>query len=537
MTEPLREQLDAMLGEAARAKQAYDALRDQAADHRGLVDAAPIGIYLVDAQMRIRHVNSMAHPAFGAFAPDLVGRDLHAMLAALWGEEPAGMAIDVFRKTLETGEPFVVDEFTGKRLDTGATEYYDWRVERVRLPDGEYGVACYFRDISPKVEARLAIEENRDALKLADTRKDEFLATLAHELRNPLAPLSNCLHILRLRDSDDADGKRLRAIMERQLAILVRMTDDLLEVSRITRGKIELRRVPCDLRDIIQAALETSRPLIARAHHRLDVRMDPLETLPVVADGVRLSQVFSNLLNNAAKYTPPGGRIEVEVAREDRHVRVSVRDTGIGLPPEMLERVFELFAQEEHGHRLSQGGLGIGLTLVRSLVAMHDGSVAAMSEGLGRGTEFIVQLPLMAAGETPHMEPVLATFDGEPLDIIVTDDNQENADSLAQMLRLARHHVRVTYDGDACLAAVEEKMPDLVLLDLGMPGLDGFDTCRRIRERYSRDVRVLAVTGWGQARDVAEAAKAGFDGHIVKPVDPAKLAEGMAGLGRKKRTA
>ncbi len=198
-----------------------------------------------------------------------------------------------------------------------------------------------------------------------------------------------------------------------------------------------------------------------------------------------------------------------------------------------LERVFELFFQETRGRRLSQGGLGIGLTLVRSLVSMHGGTVAALSEGEDRGSEFIVLLPLLS-GETPHMAPVLATFDGEPLDIVVADDNPENADSLAQMLRMAGHRVRVAYGGEACLALLEDEQPDLVLLDLGMPGLDGFDTCRAIRERHGRELRVLAVTGFGQMRDVAESAKAGFDGHIVKPVDPAKLAEGMAGLARRK---
>ena len=507
------------------------ALRHQAALVNSLIDAAPVGIYLLDARMRIRHVNPFAYPAFGAFAPDLVGRDLHELLSALWGPDAADMAIGVFRHTLETGEPFVSDEFVGTRRDTGATEYFDWRVERVVLPDGGHGVVCYFRDMSAKVEARMAIEETRDALKLDDARKDQFLATLAHELRNPLAPLSNCLHILRMRDTDDAEGKRLRGIMERQLAVLVRMTDDLLEVSRITRGKIELRRTPADLRTIINAALETSRPLIAQARHVVELRMDPMQPLPLLADTVRLSQVFSNLLNNAAKYTPAGGRIRVEVSREDRHVRISVRDSGIGLAPDMLERVFDLFTQEAHGRQLAQGGLGIGLTLVRSLVEMHEGTVAAMSEGVGRGSEFIVQLPLADASCTDGIEPVLSTFDGVPFDIVVTDDSRENADSLAQMLRLAGHVLRVTYDGESCLAALDEQLPDLVLLDLGMPGLDGYETCRRIRERHGHDVRVLAVSGWGQAQDVARAAIAGFDGHLVKPVDPALLAAGMEGLG------
>jgi len=508
-------------------------VREDAALAGSLVDAAPIGIYVLDSGLRVLHANDAARRVFGRFAAGLVGRELGPVLAGLWGADAAAMSIDAFRTTLETGEPFASEEFSARRLDTGRTDYYEWSVVRIALPGGEYGAACYFRDITSKVEARKSIEESCDALQLADARKDEFLATLAHELRNPLAPLSNCLHILRLRDTDDAEGKRMRGIMERQLATLVRMTDDLLEVSRITRGKIELRRAPCDLRDIVRAALETSRPLIARAHHDLDVHVDALEPLPVFADGVRLSQVFSNLLNNAAKYTPARGRITVELAREEGNARVSIRDNGIGLAADRLERVFELFFQETRGRRLSQGGLGIGLTLVRSLVSMHGGTVAALSEGEDRGSEFIVLLPLLS-GETPHMAPVLATFDGEPLDIVVADDNPENADSLAQMLRMAGHRVRVAYGGEACLALLEDEQPDLVLLDLGMPGLDGFDTCRAIRERHGRELRVLAVTGFGQMRDVAESAKAGFDGHIVKPVDPAKLAEGMAGLARRK---
>ena len=520
-------QLDALVAAAAREK-----LQQHAALVCNLIDAAPMGIYLMDSQMRILHVNPVAFPAFGAFAPGLVGRDLHELLTALWGLAAAEMAMQVFRRTLRTGEPFVAEEFTGVRMDTGATEHYEWRVERIVLPDGGPGVVCFFRDISAMVEARTALEQSRDALRLADARKDEFLATLAHELRNPLAPLSNCLHILRMRDTGDDEGKRLREVMERQLATLVRMTDDLLEVSRITRGKIELRRTPTDLRDIAYAAVETSRPLINQGRHQLELRMDPLEPLPVLADAVRLQQVLANLLNNAAKYTPPGGDITVEVVREDGHARISVRDTGIGLAPEMRERVFDLFTQDAHGRLLAQGGLGIGLTLVRSLVEMHGGSVAAMSEGIGHGSEFIVQLPLRTAAEAAAGEPEPVTFDGGPLDIVVTDDNHENADSLAQMLRLAGHRVRVTYDGESCLALLDRQRPDLVLLDLDMPGLDGYATCRRIRERHGRGLRLLAVTGWGRLQDVAEAAKAGFDGHLWKPVDRARLAGGMEGLGR-----
>ena len=502
-----------------------------------LIESAPVGLYVLDAAMRIRHANTTAHPAFGAFAPDLVGRELRPMLAALWGEAAADMSMDVFRRTLETGEPFLVDEFSGVRMDTGATEFYDWRVKRVVLPEGGYGIACYFRDISAKVSARKAIEESHDALKAADARKDEFIATLAHELRNPLAPLSNCLHVMRIRDADDAEGRRLRAVMERQLATLVRMTDDLLEVSRITRGKIELRLAPTDLRDVVNAAIETSRPLVDGARHQLEVRMDPHVALPVRADSVRLSQVFANLLNNAAKYTTEGGLIVVEAVREDDHARVSVRDTGIGLSLDMLDRVFDLFTQDPPGRHLAQGGLGIGLTLARRLVEMHGGSIAAMSEGPGRGSEFIVQLPLADAAGLAREPSGEAQAVGGAFDIVVVDDSRENADSLAQMLRLEGHHVRVAYDGPACVAAVAQRTPDLVLLDIGMPGMDGYATCRAIRERHGRGIRVLAASGWGQLRDVARAHDAGFDGHLVKPVDPVKLAEAMVGLGGTKPIA
>jgi signal transduction histidine kinase len=303
------------------------------------------------------------------------------------------MAIGVFRRTLETGEPFVVDEFSGVRLDTGATEYYDWRVERLVLPDGSHGVVCYFRDISAKAQARKAIEESRDALKLADARKDEFLATLAHELRNPLAPLSNCLHILRLRDADDDEGRRLHAVMERQLATLVRMTDDLLEVSRITRGKIELRRQPLDLRDVVRSAVEMTRPVVEAKEHNLRVDLPP-DPLPLDADVTRLEQVLGNLIRNAAKYTDPGGRIEVAATREDGEAVVRVRDNGIGIAPELLPKVFDLFIQGEQALDRSGGGLGIGLTLVRRLIEMHGGRVEARSDGLGKGSELTVRLPL-----------------------------------------------------------------------------------------------------------------------------------------------
>lgn len=376
------------------------------------------------------------------------------------------------------------------------------------------------RQAADLIERRQALED----LRAADRRKDEFLATLAHELRNPLAPLRNCLTILRAREGEDAQLHKLHGMMERQVSHMVRLVDDLMEVSRITRGEIELRKQRVTIRDILDTAIETSRPLLEQANHHfhLDVTTEPL---PLDADPMRLAQVFTNLLNNAAKYTPAGGNITLHAGRAGGFAEIRVQDDGIGLAPDMLTQVFDMFTQSEHGRAHSQGGLGIGLTLVKSLIEQHGGTVEARSEGLGKGSEFVVRLPLVGVQH--------ATADGmdwpvvkgpHAMSIVVADDNHESADSMALFLQMQGHDVRTVYDGRACIEAIAERTPDVVLLDLGMPVLDGFETCQRIRSMPGGDrIAVMATTGWGTEADRQRSAQCGFDAHLVKPVDPQLL--------------
>ncbi len=349
-------------------------------------------------------------------------------------------------------------------------------------------------------------------LREADRRKDEFLATLAHELRNPLAPLRNGLQLLRLAGDDRAAAEQAQGMMERQLRQMVRLIDDLLDVSRITRGKLQLRRERVELASVVQSAVEGSRPLIDASAHRLAVALPP-EPVWLDADPTRLAQVFANLLTNAAKYTDRGGdiRLTAEVAsggcQPPGEVVVSVRDSGIGIAPDHLPRLFEMFNQAAPALERSQGGLGIGLTLVKRLVELHGGTVQARSEGLGRGSEFVVR--------PPHRRRIL-----------VADDNRDAADSLALMLRLAGHEVHAVHDGQEAVEAAAWFRPDVAVLDIGMPRLNGYEACRRIREQPGgRGLVMVALTGWGQEEDKRRAIQAGFDHHLTKPVAPADLEE------------
>jgi signal transduction histidine kinase len=371
-------------------------------------------------------------------------------------------------------------------------------------------------------------------LKEADRRKDEFLALLAHELRNPLAPIRNSLHALQLAGADPAVAARARDMMERQVGHLVRLVDDLLDVSRIMRGKVELRREEVELAAVLARAVETARPLVEAGRHDLTVDLPP-EPIRLDADAVRLAQVFGNLLANAAKYTEPGGRIRLSVEAHGPEFVVRVRDTGIGIPADMLARVFDPFVQTDAARNKSQGGLGLGLALVKSLVELHGGAVAAHSAGPGLGSEFVVRLP---ATGSPDRGPRGADRGPRPgadarttRNVLVVDDNRDAADSLGTLLRLKGHGVRVVYDGPAAVAAAAEYPPDLVLLDLGMPGMDGYEVARRLRQMPAFRGRTLAaVTGWGQEADRRRTREAGFDHHLVKPIDPAELSALLAGL-------
>ena len=385
--------------------------------------------------------------------------------------------------------------------------------------------------------AGVALDNARlyEELKEADRRKDEFLALLAHELRNPLAPIRTSLQTLKLAGSDAVVAGRAREMMERQVDHLVRLVDDLLDVSRIMRGKVDLRRERVDLAAVVSRAVETARPLIEAGRHELTVEVPP-DPVRLDADPVRLAQVLGNLLTNAAKYTEPGGRIRLTVETTSGEVTIRVRDTGIGIPADMLDRVFDPFVQTDVARGRSQGGLGLGLALVRSLVELHGGTVAARSDGPGRGSEFTIRLPMPAddgrqtSGEAET--PSAPSPHPAGLRVLVVDDNRDAADSLAMLLKLKGHDVRVTYDGTAALTAASFQ-PDLVFLDLGMPGMDGYEVARRLRQLPEGQRCLLAaLTGWGQEEDRRRTREVGFDRHLVKPVDPAELSallEALAG--------
>jgi signal transduction histidine kinase/CheY-like chemotaxis protein len=362
-------------------------------------------------------------------------------------------------------------------------------------------------------------------LALANRRKDEFLATLAHELRNPLAPIRNGLQIARLSSRNDETLQRVVAMMDRQLTHLVTLVDDLLDVARIGAGKIVLERRAIDIAEVLARSIERGRALLDERGHTLDVAV-PDGSVMVDADPERLAQVFTNLLSNAAKYTERGGRVSVRVEASADEAIVQVADTGIGIAPEDLAHVFELFSQARMPEGRSEGGLGIGLALVRQLVEIHGGTVTAHSDGWGRGCTMSVRLPLLRV--LPATDALAAAPSPAPTvhgcSVLVADDNVDAADSLGMLLRFDGHDVTIVHDGEAAVAAVQARRPDAVVLDLGMPGLDGLEAARRIRAMPGgRHVRLIALTGWGQDSDRARTREAGFDHHLVKPADPAEV--------------
>jgi PAS domain S-box-containing protein len=390
-----------------------------------------------------------------------------------------------------------------------------------RVPERDQQLLdLYARHAADLIE-RLRYEE---ALRDADRRKDQFLATLAHELRNPLAPIRSAVQVLRSKDWPDPDLAWGQDVIERQARQMARLLDDLLDVSRITRGKLELRRSRVELASVVESAIETSHPLIEDGGHELAVAL-PDEPVYLDADPVRLAQVFSNLLNNAAKYTERGGRIRLSAERRDGEVAVTVKDTGIGLAAEMMPHLFEMFSQATPARERSQGGLGIGLSLVKGLVEMHGGAIEARSDGPGHGSEFTVRLPIAAAPPSREQRPSGAEEScASGCKIVVADDNRDAAISLARLLEVMGNEVRTAGDGQEAVTVAETFRPDVVLLDIGMPRLNGYEAAHRIREHpWGRDMILVALTGWGQEEDKQRSREAGFDEHMSKPVDPQTL--------------
>jgi PAS domain S-box-containing protein len=367
------------------------------------------------------------------------------------------------------------------------------------------------------------LKQLQEALRQSDRRKDEFLAMLAHELRNPLAPILNALHIMRLGRNNAASVDDSRAIIERQVRHMVRLIDDLLDLSRITRGKIQLRKQPVELAQVIQSAVESSRPAIDAAGHKLSVSL-PDHPVVIEADPTRLSQVLLNLMNNAAKYTEGGGHIWISAKVQGDQLAISVRDSGIGIPSEMLPNIFEMFAQVDRSLERSQGGLGIGLSLVRGLVRLHGGTVTARSEGPGKGSEFVVRLPLPAtqsqAVASPESPSARSRAPSQPRRILVVDDNVDGARSLEKLLKMLGHEVAVTHDGYTALDEARRFRPDIVILDIGLPGMNGYEVARHLRKMAElRAVVLVALTGWGKEDDRKKSMDAGFNAHLVKPVE------------------
>jgi PAS domain S-box-containing protein len=455
----------------------------------------------------------------------LIGRSLRDYTAA--DDHPAVVAL---LREAEGGS--VQSELRLRRSDG---EWVDVYLGATPVQEGAVGTCLMVTDLTQQKQYEQLVAAESLArsllaeLREADRRKDEFLAMLAHELRGPLAPLRNMLEFMTRARDDGAQLDRAVATMQRQLDHLVRLVDDLLDISRITRDKIELRKQTVELASILYQSAEVCRPLAESANHRMTIKL-PDEPVYLDADPVRLTQVFSNLLNNACKYTEPGGSISVIAEQNGNEVVVKVKDSGVGISPEKLTSIFEMFAQVDQTLERSQGGLGIGLTLVKRLVEMHGGSVEAASAGKGQGSEFTVRLPI--AAEKTNAVPPPHRVEPRPIGgrrILIVDDNADAATSLAMLLKITGNETRTAYDGLAALKVSESFRPEIVLLDIGLPKLNGYEVCRRLRaEPWGQDVMLVAMTGWGQDEDRRKTSEAGFDEHVVKPIEYAALVKLLA---------
>ena len=472
-----------------------------------LLDAVGQAAIGTDAQGRVIYWNRFAETLYGWTAGEAWGRPIVELVVDESAIAEARQIVSTMRNGQSWSGEILVRHRSGRSFPAFVTDTPIFNAQ------GELEAII---GVSTDITERKRVEET---LREADRRKDEFLATLAHELRNPLAPIRNALQILRISSSGEPAADRVCEMMERQVGHLVRLVDDLLEVSRITRGKVELRTEPVELATVIRNAVEASRPLIEAAGHQLAISL-PAEPLIMIGDPVRLTQIFANLLNNAARYMDEAGQIWLTARQQDGGVIVSVRDTGIGIPAEMLPHIFKMFTQVDRSTRKSQGGLGIGLTLVRTLVEMHGGQVEAHSRGPGQGSEFVVRLPLSTTHSVAHelSEPSTSVLPNRR--VLVVDDNRDAAESLGMLLKLLGVEVRVVNDGPAAIETVSAYRPAVVLLDIGMPGMDGYEVARRIRKKpEGRDVLLIALTGWGQEEDRRRTSDAGFDHHLLKPAD------------------
>ena len=548
---------------------ALDVTRRKRAEQtaRFLADASAALAEVVDFDITLQKVSSLAVPSFADWATvDLAEADGSLRRVSVSHIDPAKvqLAHDLHRRfppepgapqgawnILRTGRAEIVPEITDALLVQSVNDEEQIGIIRqlglrsyigvpltvrgktlavITFINAESGHRYDHTDLAVAEDlasrAAIAIENSQlyRELRDADQRKDEFLATLAHELRNPLAPISNGMQVLRMSGGSGEMADETRSMMERQLSQMVRLVDDLLDVSRITRNNLELRKERVTLAAVVDSAAETSRPLMEQAGHAFSIKL-PAAPVYLDADPTRLAQVFSNLLNNAAKYTEPGGRITLTGEPSGTDIVVEVRDNGLGIPGDALPRIFEMFSQVDRNMERAQGGLGIGLSLVRRLVELHGGTIEARSDGPGRGSQFVARLPIAEATQpaatSPSDDKLTKTARRR---ILVVDDNHDSARSLSVMLNLLENDTHMAHDGLAAVEAAEEFRPDLILLDIGLPKLNGYDACRRIRAQpWSKGMLIVALTGWGQDEDRRRSQEAGFDLHLVKPVDLAEI--------------
>ena len=502
-------------------KRAEQELREAAERMRSVVDHVIDGIITIDERGHIQSYNPAAESIFGYPPGALIGQNVKVLMP----EPYHGEHDRYIENYLRTGERKIIGigrEVIGRRSDS-STFPMELAVSEFRVGGRRYFTGIV-RDITQRRKLEDQLRQRLADLAQADRQKNEFLAMLGHELRNPLGPMRNALYLMKMGRSDAGTVAEAQELIERQLQHLVRLVDDLLDVSRIIRGKIDLRRERIELAQVIRRAVETAQPVIDANGHVLDISL-PRHPMFVMGDLIRLAQVVANLLNNAAKYTTKPGRIALALAREQGEALVTVRDEGEGIPPELLGRVFDLFVQGDHTLARSHGGLGIGLTLVQRLVEMHNGKVSVSSAGRGQGTEFTVRLPLLpeSVEEPARSAGAGAPSHGTSRRVLVVDDNVDAANSIAKILGLFGHDVRCAYDGLSALAQAETVRPDVIVLDIGLPGMDGYEVARRLRAGKFARTPLIALTGYGQDEDRARSRDAGFDYHLTKPVDPEVL--------------
>lgn len=503
-----------------RAEHELAEIHQRLSESHALLDTlaakAPVGLGFIDLQSRIVRANDTLAAISGLPMEAHIGRTMEELDVEFWSE-----CARFYRRALAGEQTLNVEVSNERRAAVGMTRHWLMNCYPVTVDHQTIGVGIVVVEVTSQ-------KRTEQALKDADRHKDEFLATLAHELRNPLAPIRAAVEVLKLRAMHDTDLQVSRDVIDRQVKQMARLLEDLLDVSRISRNTLELRLEPIQLIDVLQLAMETSRPVIEAGRHRLTLTL-PDQPIALNADAVRLAQVFSNLLNNSAKYTEPGGHIHLSAERRDDMALVSVKDNGIGIAPEMQPRVFEIFSQATSALQRSQGGLGIGLSLVKGLLDLHGATIDMVSEGLDRGCEFIVRLPVATHMQAPKPHMLLEKSSSPPkrtCRILVVDDIRDNADTLGIMLKVLGNEVSLAYGGEEALKIAEELRPHIVLLDIGMPKVNGIEVARRIQEHpWGRGITLVALTGWAREEDRERTKEAGFHHHLAKPVASATLME------------